>query len=96
MTEAILRNLLTNAIKFSYINGEIILRTKIVYNYLEISITDHGIGIEEENIEKLFRIDSKFTKLGTNSEKGTGLGLVLCKEFVQKQGGDIWVTSKIG
>lgn len=96
MTETILRNLLANAIKFSFLNSEILIKTRVKNNFLEISVIDRGTGIAADNIDKLFRIESKFTKLGTNSEKGTGLGLILCKEFVEKQGGDISVISEIG
>lgn len=92
----ILRNLLTNAIKFTHSNGKIIVSSNPNGGFLEISITDTGIGIEPQNLKKVFKIDSKFTKLGTNDEKGTGLGLILCKEFVEMQGGKIWVTSEVG
>ena len=59
-------------------------------------MNDSGVGIETKNLEKIFRIDSKFSKLGTDKEKGTGLGLILCKEFVEMLGGKIWVTSEVG
>jgi two-component system sensor histidine kinase/response regulator len=65
-------------------------------NFLEISVADTGVGIDPKHIHKIFRIDSKFSLLGTNKEKGTGLGLILCKEFVEKQGGTIWVESELG
>ncbi len=58
-----------------------------------ISVKDNGIGIPEENINKIFRIDAKYSVPGTENEQGTGLGLKLCKEFVEKQGGKIWVES---
>jgi signal transduction histidine kinase len=54
------------------------------------------MGMQPKNLDKLFRIDSKFSNLGTESEKGTGLGLILCKEFAEKQGGKIWVESELG
>ena len=63
---------------------------------MEIAITDLGIGISAENIEKLFRIDDSFHTSGTSMENGTGLGLLLCKEFVEKQGGQIFVESELG
>jgi signal transduction histidine kinase len=85
----ILRNLLTNAIKFTHSNGKIIVSSNPNGGFLEISISDTGIGIEPQNLKKVFKVDSKFTKLGTNNEKGTGLGLILCKEFVEIQGGII-------
>ena len=64
-------------------------------DFLEISISDTGTGIKADNLDKLFRIDSKFTKMGTDNEKGTGLGLILCKEFIEKQHGKIYVKSEL-
>ena len=92
----VLRNLLTNAIKFTHANGKIVVSTKNKDGFLEVSVNDSGIGMNQQNLEKIFKIDSKFSNLGTNNEKGTGLGLILCKEFVELQGGKIWVTSKVG
>lgn len=92
----ILRNLLTNAIKFTHSYGKIVVSTAMKENFLEVSITDTGVGIDPKNLESLFRIDSKFSKSGTDNEKGTGLGLILCKEFVEKQGGQIWAESEFG
>ena len=66
----------------------------LIGNALKKQIQDTGVGIESDNLDKLFRIDSKFTNLGTEEEKGTGLGLILCKEFVEKHGGQIWVESE--
>jgi signal transduction histidine kinase len=96
LTTTILRNLLTNAIKFTKTNGKVIVATQRKGKFLEVSITDTGVGIDPKNIDKLFRIDSKISSPGTDSETGTGLGLILCKEFVEKQGGRIWVTSELG
>ncbi|MBP6739329.1 MAG: PAS domain-containing sensor histidine kinase [Leptospiraceae bacterium] len=96
LVSTIVRNLLTNAIKFTPMNGKIIVSSQINNGFLEISFSDSGVGIESKNLEKIFRIESKFSKLGTNNEKGTGLGLILCKEFVEMQGGKIWVTSEVG
>lgn len=96
LLNAILRNLLTNAIKFTNSGGKIIISSQVIDQFLEISILDNGTGIQANNLDKLFRIDSKFSKPGTNGEKGTGLGLILCKEFAEKQGGKIWVESEIG
>ena len=91
----ILRNLIGNAIKFSYFNGIIKLSATRLDDFLEISISDTGTGIKADNLDKLFRIDSKFTKMGTDNEKGTGLGLILCKEFIEKQHGKIYVKSEL-
>jgi two-component system sensor histidine kinase/response regulator len=96
LVNTILRNLLTNAIKFTHPNGKIIVSALNKDNFLEISVADTGVGIDPKHIHKIFRIDSKFSLLGTNKEKGTGLGLILCKEFVEKQGGTIWVESELG
>jgi two-component system sensor histidine kinase/response regulator len=63
---------------------------------LEVSITDTGIGIPEQHVGKLFKIDDSFTSLGTEKEKGTGLGLILCKEFVKMNDGDIWLKTQVG
>jgi two-component system, sensor histidine kinase and response regulator len=92
----IFRNLLTNAIKFTNAGGQIIVSANRRDGFFEISVTDSGVGMEQKNLERIFRIDSKFSCPGTENEKGTGLGLILCKEFVEKQGGKIWVTSQIG
>jgi signal transduction histidine kinase len=94
LIKTILRNLLTNAVKFTPHNGKVIVTAIRRDDFLEISIQDTGIGIEPENIGKIFRIDSKFSKPGTDKEKGTGLGLILCKEFVEKLGGTIWLKSE--
>ncbi len=95
MINAVLRNLLSNAIKFTPRFGTILICAVINDGEVIISVKDTGIGIPEENISELFRIDTKFTRPGTNKEQGTGLGLKLCKEFIEMQGGKIWVKSNI-
>ena len=93
LVAVIIRNLASNAIKFSNQDDKVLI-TAIEYdNYVEISVSDTGIGIDKEDREKLFRLDTSFTSKGTADEKGTGLGLILCKEFVEKNGGKIWVES---
>lgn len=96
MFSTVLRNLLANAIKFTNENGRISIQTKRKKDWCEISVSDNGVGISGENIRKIFRIDSKHKTLGTNGEKGTGLGLILCKEFIEKQHGEIFVESTVG
>lgn len=93
MFTTIIRNLIANSIKFTNQNGNIFIYINKKNNFQEITVEDNGIGISEENIKKLFRIDSKHATLGTEKEKGTGLGLLLCKEFIEKHGGKIWIIS---
>lgn len=95
MMDTILRNLVSNAIKFTYINGKIEIKVRLSNNSIVFSIADTGIGIEPEYLTKLFEVDCPLSKRGTNDEKGTGLGLILCKEFVEKHNGKIWVESKL-
>lgn len=94
MFAAIIRNLLSNAIKFSHENATISILAVRKDEFCDISVKDSGVGISDDNLQKIFRIDSNHTTLGTSGEKGTGLGLVLCKEFVEKHGGKIWVESE--
>ncbi len=94
--DTVIRNLLSNAIKFTSKNGTITLQAEDHKTHILISITDTGVGISPEAIQKLFKIGTKHSTLGTANEKGTGLGLMLCKEFVEKNGGTIGVTSKPG
>lgn len=96
MLDTILRNLVSNAIKFTRPGGKIIVSAvKDEYETI-VSVADNGIGISKENKKKLFRIDEGYTTAGTEKEKGTGLGLILCLEFVEKHGGRIWVESTPG
>ena len=96
MINTILRNLISNAIKFTYPGGLIIVSAEKELDELKISISDNGIGIKKEAIGKLFRIDENNIRMGTQNEIGTGLGLILCKEFIEKHRGKIWVESEIG
>jgi signal transduction histidine kinase/DNA-binding NarL/FixJ family response regulator len=93
MINTVLRNLLTNALKFSYRFGKIVIGADVNDNAVIVSVKDFGIGIPRDIIENIFLIDTKYSKPGTENEQGTGLGLKLCKEFVEKQGGNIWVES---
>lgn len=96
MFSTVFRNLVSNAIKFTHVNGRISIEINKKKGFCEISVKDNGVGISEEEIRKIFRIDSKHKTLGTKGEKGTGLGLILCKEFIEKQQGNIWVESEVG
>ncbi|MGE5457856.1 MAG: sensor histidine kinase, partial [Methanococcaceae archaeon] len=93
MFSTILRNLISNAVKFTGTGGRISMESKVKNNFVEISVTDSGVGMTQEAMDKVFRIDSGYTTLGTNNEEGTGLGLVLCKELIEKNGGQISVES---
>ncbi len=95
MTETIMRNLISNAIKFTSPGGTIHICAESKKNEVTVSIADNGVGIEKENIEKLFRIDHSHSTPGTERETGTGLGLLICREFVDLHSGRIWVKSKL-
>ena len=92
----ILRNLISNAIKYTPQNGLISVSVEKKENMYQVSVRDSGVGLSTANLKKLFRLDTIQSTPGTANEKGTGLGLVLCKDFVNKIGGDIWVESTYG
>nr|MDA3905733.1 PAS domain S-box protein [Bacteroidales bacterium] len=96
MISTVLRNLISNAIKFTHTGGKITISVEEKQHELLVSVSDTGVGISKEDSEKLFKIDETYSTPGTNKEKGTGLGLILCKEFVEKHGGKIWVESEVG
>jgi signal transduction histidine kinase len=96
MINTIIRNFVSNSIKFTNPGGQIIIKGIINGDNAEVSVTDTGIGISLENQKNLFRIDEQFRRDGTASEKGTGLGLILCKEFIEKNSGVLWVESEEG
>ncbi len=96
MIDTVLRNLLSNAIKFTGEGGTIEFTAVEQGNFVLVAITDTGIGIGEKYLSKLFRIDEQYRRAGTANERGTGLGLILCKEFVERNGGRIWVESEAG
>lgn len=96
MIETVLRNLLSNAIKFTNPKGSVKITGESENDETIISVNDTGVGIEENNIGKLFKIDEQLSTTGTDNEKGTGLGLILCKEFVESNHGTIGVKSEIG
>jgi signal transduction histidine kinase len=94
MIEAALRNIISNAIKYSRNGGTIKVGCKIVGKYGEVSVEDNGVGIAKEDQDRLFKIEKQFSTEGTNYEKGTGFGLLLAKELVEKNDGSIKFTSK--
>ena len=96
MIATVLRNLVSNALKFTPRGGTVSVTPEVKPDVVEIAVTDTGVGIASEEINNLFRIDKVKSRRGTENEQGTGLGLLLCKEFVEKNNGSIWVTSKIG
>ena len=96
MLKTVVRNLLSNAIKFSKENSEILVKMEEVNGMAVVSVQDHGCGISEEGQKKLLHTDTHFSTFGTNNEEGSGLGLLLCKDFVVKNGGKLWFTSKEG
>lgn len=110
MIHSVIQNLITNSIKFSNANGKVVLRSRVPQTYthnrnqsdqdnrqwLEISVSDNGIGIPEEILPKLFKLNGQYSQAGTANEPGTGLGLVLCHEMVEKNGGRIWAESIAG
>jgi PAS domain S-box-containing protein len=94
MINTVIRNLLSNALKYTFNQSKIEVKVSPFDNSMvKITVKDSGIGISKSNIEKLFKIDSNFSTPGLENEKGTGLGLILCKEFVEKNKGAIWVST---
>jgi len=96
MIKTVMRNLVSNAIKFTPVGGEVKIMSVNKENTIEISVKDNGVGISQEDVELLFQIDKSFKRVGTNNETGTGLGLILCKEFVERNGGSIHIESTPG
>jgi signal transduction histidine kinase len=94
LLSTILRNLINNAVKFTPGGGQVSICCEQQDKELVISVADTGVGMSEEQVENLFRLDSNVAMPGTSEEKGTGLGLILCKEFVDMHGGSIWASSK--
>jgi signal transduction histidine kinase len=96
MINLVFRNLILNAIKFSESGGTIEVSAKDQNGFYVIAVKDHGVGIRQEVQKILFDKTSGYSTRGTANEKGTGLGLILCKEFVEKNGGQIWLESEEG
>jgi two-component system sensor histidine kinase/response regulator len=95
MVDTVIRNLISNAIKFTYPGGRIDISARYDERDVEIAVTDTGMGIDPEHLPKLFRIETKYKRLGTAHETGTGLGLILCKELIEKNHGRIWAESEV-
>ncbi len=96
MLDTVLRNLVANAIKFTNPEGFVKINAVDIDEFVKIIVSDSGIGLTESDLSKLFRIDVNNTEIGSSKEKGTGLGLILCKEFVERHGGKVWVESEFG
>ena len=96
MIKTVMRNLVSNAVKFTKNDGTIKIDIRKTESWITISVEDNGVGIEQENLSKLFKNTEVITTTGTANEKGTGLGLLLCKEFIEKHNGKIWVESEPG
>nr|WP_319776215.1 histidine kinase N-terminal 7TM domain-containing protein [uncultured Sphaerochaeta sp.] len=96
MIKTVIRNLISNALKFSNPGGEITISVKTNNNVIETSIADTGVGMDKNTLSGLFQIDQNVKSVGTMGERGTGLGLILCNDFVKANGGEIFVKSTIG
>ena len=96
MISSVLRNLISNAIKFTDSNGFVKVDVKVENGFAIVSVIDNGVGIDKVTLSKLFKVGERVTRYGTNDEEGSGLGLILSKEFILKNGGDIWAESQMG
>ena len=96
MVKTILRNLLSNALKFSYEGSQIIIGSQMETDKVIVSVKDSGKGMSAEDKEKLLKTETHFSRYGTNNEEGSGLGLLLCQDFAIKNGGDLWFESEEG
>lgn len=96
MIQTVLRNLISNGIKFTPRHGSVTVSAEDKNEFIQVCVEDTGIGIAQDDIPRMFRIENHFVMQGTEKEPGTGLGLILCKEFVQKHGGTVWVESTPG
>jgi signal transduction histidine kinase len=96
MLNAVLRNLISNAIKYTHSKGSVLVSAIPKNSFVQVAVKDTGIGIPKDFIDQLFKIEKKSSTPGTEKEAGTGLGLILCKEFVESNGGEIWVETEEG
>ncbi|PZX15141.1 signal transduction histidine kinase [Breznakibacter xylanolyticus] len=91
IARSVFRNLLSNSVKFSFFGGKVWVDAKTEGDWVRCSVTDRGVGVEHDKVKNLFRVDEKMSTIGTFGEKGSGLGLVLCREFIEKHGGEIYI-----
>lgn len=96
MIKTVIRNLISNSIKFTHLNGRIEVSAIVKDKFIQVSVNDNGTGIPKADINKLFRIETSYSRHGTENEAGNGLGLILCEEFISKHEGKIWVESEVG
>ncbi|MBN1182455.1 MAG: tetratricopeptide repeat-containing sensor histidine kinase [Bacteroidales bacterium] len=96
MLNTVIRNLISNAIKFTHSGGNVEVSSMTIDSHVEVSVKDSGVGMTKDEIRMLFRLDVHHTTMGTFNETGTGLGLILCKEFIERNKGKIWVESEPG
>jgi signal transduction histidine kinase len=94
MLETILRNLVSNALKSTKFGGEITINALSIVESLTLNIKDDGDGMEKQELDNLFNLETPFTSFGIENEKGTGLGLVICREFANRHGGKIWAETR--
>ena len=95
MISIVLRNLISNALKYTNLKGLIEISSELQKDSIVISVKDNGVGIAKDVLDKLFQIDGVISTPGTQKEKGTGLGLILCREYLEKNKGKIWVQSEV-
>ena len=96
MLKTVIRNLLSNSIKFTPLSGKISINASLENNFWNVSVSDSGVGISEKDLPKVLNTKEHFSKEGTEQEAGTGLGLILCQDFVLKNEGELWVESTLG
>ncbi len=96
MIQTVIRNLISNALKFTPLGGSVTVSARLNGDKVEVAVTDTGVGMSPQVMAKLFKLGEHHTTTGTAHEKGTGLGLLICQEMVQKNGGQIWVESEVG
>ncbi|SMP67478.1 Histidine kinase-, DNA gyrase B-, and HSP90-like ATPase [Desulfonatronum zhilinae] len=96
MIRTVIRNILLNALKFTPRGGEIVIRAQQTEQHVTMAIQDNGIGMDERVLSSVFALGEAKRRLGTEGESGTGLGLMLCKQFIERHGGLIWIESSLG